>query len=252
MIKIKSRQEIDKMRAAGKILAETFLALKEHIKPGITTYELDSIAKNFIKSNNALCSFKNYSGYPANICTSVNEQVVHGIPSKNTVLSDGDIISVDIGVLYQGFHADSAKTFAVGAISDEAQRLIDVTKESFYRGLLKATTDNRIGDISAAIQSYVEENGYSVVRKLVGHGVGSALHEDPEVPNFGAPGRGVRLLPGMTLAIEPMVNAGGHGVRVLKDGWTVVTQDGSLSAHCENSIAVTDGDPIILTDVDVS
>lgn len=247
MIKIKSRQEIDKMRAAGKILAETFLELKEYIKPGITTYELDSIAKKFIKSNNALCSFKNYSGYPANICTSINEQVVHGIPSKNTVLSDGDIISVDIGVLYQGFHADSAKTFAVGAISDEAQRLIDVTKESFYRGLLKATTDNRIGDISAAIQSYVEENGYSVVRKLVGHGVGSALHEDPEVPNFGTAGRGVRLLPGMTLAIEPMVNMGTYDVDTLSDNWTVVTADGKLSAHYEHTVLITANGPELLT-----
>lgn len=247
MIKIKSRQEIDKMRAAGKILAETFLVLKEHIKPGITTYELDSIAKKFIKSNNALCSFKNYNGYPASICTSVNEQVVHGIPSKNTVLSDGDIISVDIGVLYQGFHGDSAKTFAVGNISDEAQRLIDVTKESFYRGLSCATTDNRLYDISAAIQKYVEDNGFSVVRKLVGHGVGSALHEDPEVPNFGTAGRGVRLLPGMTLAIEPMVNMGTYDVYTLSDNWTVVTADSKLSAHYEHSVLITANGPELLT-----
>jgi len=247
MIKIKSRQEIDKMRAAGKILAETFLALKEHIKPGITTYELDSIAKKFIKNNNALCSFKNYNGYPANICTSVNEQVVHGIPSKTTVLSDGDIISIDIGVLYQGFHADSAKTFAVGAISDEAQRLIDVTRESFYKGLSKATTDNRLLDIGSAIQSYVEENGFSVVRKLVGHGVGSALHEDPEVPNYGTAGRGVRLLPGMTLAIEPMVNMGTYDVDTLSDNWTVVTADRKLSAHYEHSVLITSNGPELLT-----
>ena len=247
MIKIKSRQEIDKMRAAGKILAETFLALEEHIKPGISTYELDSIAKKFIKSNNALCSFKNYNGYPANICTSVNEQVVHGIPSKNKVLSDGDIISIDIGVLYQGFHGDSAKTFAVGTISDEAQRLIDVTKESFFRGLLMATTDNRLLDIGAAIQSYVEENGFSVVRKLIGHGVGSALHEDPEVPNFGTAGRGVRLLPGMTLAIEPMVNMGTYDVDTLSDNWTVVTADGKLSAHFEHSVLITANGPVLLT-----
>ena len=247
MIKIKSRQEIDKMRAAGKILAETFLVLEEHIKPGITTYELDNIAKRFIKSNNALCSFKNYNGYPANICTSVNEQVVHGIPSKNKVLNDGDIISIDIGVLYQGFHGDSAKTFAVGNISDEAQRLIDVTKESFYRGLLKATTDNRVLDIGAAIQNYVEENGFSVVRKLVGHGVGSALHEDPEVPNFGEAGRGIRLLPGMTLAIEPMVNMGTYDVDTLSDNWTVVTADGKLSAHYEHSVLITANGPELLT-----
>lgn len=247
MIKIKSRLEIDKMRTAGKILAETFLALEEHIKPGVTTYELDNIAKKFIKSNNALCSFKNYNGYPANICTSVNEQVVHGIPSKSVMLKDGDIVSIDIGVLYQGFHGDSAKTFAVGKISDEAQRLIDVTKESFYRGFEKATTDNRLFDISAAIQGYAEENGFSVVRKLVGHGVGSALHEDPEVPNFGTAGKGVRLLPGMTLAIEPMINMGTYDVDTLSDGWTVVTADGKLSAHYEHSVLITNNGPEILT-----
>lgn len=247
MIKIKSRQEIDKMRASGKILAETFLVLKEHIKPGVTTYELDNIANKFIKSNNALCSFKGYNGYPASICTSVNEQVVHGIPSKSTILLDGDIISVDIGVLYQGFHSDSAKTFAVGKISGDAQRLIDVTKESFYKGLLCATTDNRLYDISAAIQNYVEENGFSVVRKLVGHGVGSALHEDPEVPNFGMAGRGVRLLPGMTLAIEPMVNMGTYDVNTLSDNWTVVTADGKLSAHYEHSVLITSNGPELLT-----
>ncbi len=247
MIKIKSRQEIDKMRAAGKILAETFLVLEEHLKPGITTHELDSIAKKFIKSNNALCSFKNYNGYPANICTSVNEQVVHGIPSKDKVLSDGDIISIDIGVLYQGFHGDSAKTFAIGNISDEAQRLIDVTKESFHRGFLMATTDNRLYDIGAAIQRYVEENGFSVVRDLVGHGIGSALHEDPEVPNFGTAGRGVRLLPGMTLAIEPMVNMGTYDVDTLSDNWTVVTADGKLSAHHEHTVLITENGPELLT-----
>ncbi len=247
MIKIKSHLEIDKMRTAGKILAETFLALEEHIKPGITTYELDTIAKKFIKSNNALCSFKNYNGYPANICTSVNNQVVHGIPSKNTVLSDGDIVSIDIGVLYQGFHGDSAKTFAVGQISDEAQRLIDVTKESFYKGFQMATCDNRLQDISAAIQQYVEKNGFSVVRKLVGHGIGANLHEDPEVPNFGKAGRGVRLLPGMTLAIEPMVNMGTYDVDTLSDGWTVVTADGKLSAHYEHTVLITSNGPELLT-----
>lgn len=247
MIKIKSRLEIEKMRAAGKILAETFLALEEHIKPGVTTYELDNIAKKFIKSNNALCSFKNYNGYPANICTSVNNQVVHGIPSKNTVLADGDIVSIDIGVLYQGFHGDSAKTFAVGTISDEAQRLIDVTKESFYKGFQMAHSDNRLLDISSAIQTYVEENGFSVVRKLVGHGIGAALHEDPEVPNFGKAGRGVRLLPGMTIAIEPMVNMGTYDVDTLSDGWTVVTADGRLSAHYEHTVLITNNGPELLT-----
>ncbi len=247
MIKIKSPQEIDAMRAAGNITAQTFQRLQEEIKPGITTYELDLIATRFIEKNNASCSFLNYSGYPAHICTSVNDQVVHGIPSKHVVLKEGDIVSIDIGVCYKGYHGDSAKTFPVGKISDEAERLIRVTRESFYEGLQKACAGNRVQDIGASVQAHAEKNGYSVVRSLIGHGVGSALHEDPEVPNFGTPGRGARLIPGMTLAIEPMVNMGAYHVKTLADGWTVVTADGSLSAHYEHSVLIQDGEAEILT-----
>lgn len=247
MIKIKSPHEIEAMRSAGKILAETFEYLAESIQPGISTAELDDIAARFIRKNNATCSFWQYNGYPAHICSSVNEQVVHGIPSKKVKLKEGDIVSLDIGVYYKGYHSDSARTFAVGEISPEAEKLIRVTKESFYEGLKMAQAGNRVFDIGAAVQSYVEENGFSVVRSLVGHGVGSALHEDPEVPNFGTPGRGARLMPGMTLAIEPMVNQGTYHVNTLSDGWTVVTADGKLSAHYEHTILVKDGEAEILT-----
>lgn len=247
MIKIKSPQEIEAMRTAGRITAETFECLREAIQPGITTAELDEIAARFIRKNNATCSFWQYNGYPAHICSSVNEQVVHGIPSKKVTLREGDIVSIDIGVCYKGYHGDSAKTFAVGMISSEAEKLIRVTKESFYEGLKMAQVGNRVFDIGAAVQSYVEQNGYSVVRSLVGHGVGSALHEDPEVPNFGTPGRGARLMPGMTLAIEPMVNQGTYHVNTLSDGWTVVTADGKLSAHYEHSVLIRDGEAEILT-----
>ncbi|MGN1060040.1 MAG: type I methionyl aminopeptidase [Clostridia bacterium] len=247
MIKIKAPHEIEAMRAAGQITAATFQRLAEAVKPGVTTAELDDIAARFIRKNNATCSFWQYNGYPAHICTSVNGQVVHGIPSKHTVLHEGDIVSIDIGVCYQGYHGDSAKTFPVGRISPEAERLIRVTRESFYEGLQMAHTGNRLFDISAAIQGYVEKNGYSVVRSLVGHGVGSALHEDPEVPNFGTAGRGARLLSGMTLAIEPMVNQGTYHVNTLSDQWTVVTADGKLSAHYEHSVLIRDGEAEILT-----
>ncbi len=247
MIKIKSPHEIEAMRAAGEINAATFERLAEAIKPGVTTAELDDIAARFIRQNNASCSFWHYNGYPAHICTSVNGQVVHGIPSKKTELREGDIVSVDIGVYYRGYHSDSAKTFGVGVISEEAEKLIRVTRESFYEGLKMARMGNRVFDISAAIQNHVEKNGYSVVRSLVGHGVGSELHEDPEVPNFGTAGRGPRLLAGMTLAIEPMVNQGTYHVNTLPDQWTVVTADGKLSAHYEHSVLIKDGDAEILT-----
>lgn len=247
MIKIKAPKEIEAMRAAGQINAATFQRLSEAIQPGITTAELDDIAARFIRKNNASCSFWHYNGYPGHICTSVNGQVVHGIPSKHTVLREGDIISLDIGVYYKGYHSDSAKTFPVGQVSPEAERLIRVTRECFYAGLKEAHTGNRVLDIGAAVQRHAEENGYSVVRSLVGHGVGSELHEDPEVPNFGTAGRGARLLAGMTLAIEPMVNQGTYHVNTLSDQWTVVTADGKLSAHYEHSVLIRDGEAEILT-----
>lgn len=247
MIKIKSPHEIEAMRSAGRILAETFEYLNESIQPGITTAELDDLASRFIRKNNATCSFWQYNGFPAHICTSVNEQVVHGIPSKKVKLSEGDLVSVDLGVCYKGYHGDSARTFAVGKISPEAEKLVRVTQESFYEGLKMAQAGNRVFDIGAAVQAYVEQNGFSVVRSLVGHGIGSALHEDPEVPNFGTPGRGARLMPGMTLAIEPMVNQGTYHVNTLSDGWTVVTADGKLSAHYEHTVLIKDGEAEILT-----
>ena len=247
MIRIKSEHEIKKMRIAGRIVAETFEVLREALKPGVTTAELNQLADRYIKKNGATCSFYHYSGYPGSICTSVNEQVVHGIPSRHTVLKEGDIISLDVGACYDGYHGDAARTYAVGAISAEAQKLIDVTKQSFFEGYEKAVPGNRIGDIAHAVQSHVEANGFSVVRALVGHGVGSDMHEAPEVPNFGNAGRGVRLVSGMTIAIEPMVNMGTYHVNTLSDGWTVVTADGKLSAHYENSVVVTGDGPEILT-----
>ena len=247
MIKIKSHSEIENMKAAGRIVAETFELLKEAVKPGVSTLELDEIAAKFIKKNNAVASFKNYNGYPKSICTSVNSQVVHGIPNRNTVLKNGDIISIDIGACYKGYHGDSAKTFGVGTISDEAKKLIDVTRQSFYEGIKAAVPGNRLYDISGSIQEYVESHGYSVVRALVGHGVGSELHESPEVPNFGTKGRGVRLISGMTLAIEPMVNMGTYHVNTLSDGWTVVTADGKLSAHYEHSVLISENGCELLT-----
>ena len=249
MISIKSVKEIDRMKKAGEITALTHRLLEENICDGVTTGELDRIAYEFIKSHNAIPSFLNYNGFPASICSSVNDEVVHGIPGKR-ILADGDIVSIDIGAYINGFHGDCAKTFFVGNVSDEAKRLTEVTRQSFYEGLKFAKAGNRIGDISCAIQTFVESNGYSVVRDLIGHGIGKSLHEDPEVPNFGRAGRGARLYAGMTLAVEPMVNAGTHDVRVKNDGWTVVTLDGKLSAHYENSIAITESDPIVLTDVE--
>ncbi len=247
MIKIKSAQEVNKMRTAGRITAETLQIIKEHVKPGITTMELDRIAEKHITKSGAMCSFYNYNGYPGHICVSVNNQVVHGIPSHNTVLKDGDIVSVDVGAFYDGYHGDAARTFAVGEISPEAERLISVTKESFFEGIKYAVPTNRLFDISAHVQEYVEQNGFSVVRALVGHGIGRNLHEDPEVPNFGKAGRGVRLVSGMTIAVEPMVNLGTYKVITLPDEWTVVTADGKLSAHYENTILITDNGPEILT-----
>lgn len=243
---IKSDRELELMRAAGKIVAETFEKLKEVIKPGITTKELDRIAHRFIRDNKGIPAFLGYSGYPASICTSVNEEVVHGIPGRR-MLKDGDIVGIDIGAIYEGYYGDAARTFEVGNVSEKAKRLIEITKNSFFRGITMAVEGKRLQDISHAIQTYVESNGYSVVRDLVGHGIGKNMHEEPQVPNFGETGKGPRLKSGLTIAIEPMVNEGKYHVKTLSDGWTVVTVDGSLSAHYENTIAITAGEPEILT-----
>ena len=246
MIKIKSLHEIEKMRAAGRIVAEVFEVLKPNILPGVTTRELDKLAAEHIKKANAKCSFYNYSGYPGHICISVNEEVIHGIPGKRA-LKDGDIVSVDVGACVDSYHGDAARTFAVGEISPDAKKLIEITEKSFFAGIRYAIPGNRLGDISANIQKVVEENGFSVVRSFVGHGIGSMLHEDPEVPNYGTAGRGPRLIPGMTIAVEPMVNAGTYQVNTLSDDWTVVTADGKLSAHYENTILITNNGAEILT-----
>ena len=238
MISIKSKSEIEKMRQACRITRDALLLIEKHIKPGVSTLQLDKIAHDYIVSQGATPNFLHYNGFPASICASVNDRVVHGIPDKDTILSEGDIISIDMGACIHGYNGDAARTFPVGKISDEAQRLIDVTKQSFFEGIRYAVHGAKLGDVSAAIQEYVEKNGYSVVRDLVGHGIGRNLHEDPSVPNFGRRGRGVKLASGMTLAIEPMVNAGRYDVFVLDDDWTVVTEDGSLSAHYENTILV--------------
>lgn len=247
MILIKTDNEIEYMRQAGKIVGNTLLKLEEVIKPGITTAELDRIAEEYIVKQGAKPSFKGYCGFPASICASVNEEVVHGIPSNSVVLQEGDIISIDCGAVLNGFHGDAARTFPVGRISDEANHLIEVTKESFFRGVKNAVMGNRLTDISAEIQKYAESFGYSLVREYVGHGIGKDMHEDPEVPNFGRPGRGPKLCKGMVLAIEPMVNMGKYHVRVESNNWTVVTEDGSLSAHYENTVAILENGPEILT-----
>ena len=246
MIVIKNGQELQDMRKACKITAAARALAGEMVRPGMTTEAIDKAVREFIVSQGAKPSFLGYRGFPASTCISVNNTVIHGIPGGK-VLQEGDIVSVDVGAYYKGFHGDCAATFPCGAISAEAQRLIDVTKQSFFEGIAFAKRGYRVSDISHAVQAHVESNGFSVVRAFVGHGVGAQLHEEPEVPNFGNPGRGPRLLPGMTLAIEPMVNEGIHDVRVLKDGWTVVTADGKLSAHYENTVLITDGEPEILT-----
>jgi len=246
MINIKSTSEIAKMRVAGKVVYGTFKELEKHIKPGITTKELDKIAFDYIKSQGAEPSFLGYCGYPASICASVNDTVIHGIPD-GTVLKEGDIISIDIGAIKDGYHGDAARTYPVGKISDEAARLIEVTKQSFFEGLKYARHGERLFSISATIQDYVESNGYSVIRNYCGHGIGKEMHESPEIPNHGVFGRGIRLAKGMTIAVEPMVNAGGFETKCLSDGWTVKSKDGSLSAHYENTILITDGEPELLT-----
>ena len=248
MIIIKSANEIEKIRESGKIVSEALSLAGELIKPGIATAEIDAAIEKLILSHNATPSFKNYNGFPAASCISPNYIVVHGIPSKKTVLREGDIVSVDVGALYQGYHADAARTYPVGNISSQARQLIDVTKECFFKGAEAAVIGNRVGDIGFAVQSHAEKFGYGVVRELVGHGVGKKLHEEPDVPNFGNSGRGVRLMRGMVIAIEPMINEGTAAVDFnSEDGWTVTTRDKKLSAHYENTVAITDNGPLILT-----
>lgn len=246
MIYIKSDSEIDAMRHAGRIVGETLAMLEEVVKPQITTADLDKIAEEYIIKAGAKPSFKGLYGFPASLCVSVNEEVVHGIPGSR-ILQEGDIVSVDCGAYYEGFHGDATRTFPVGKISSEAQRLIDVTRESFFEGVKCACVGNRIGDIGNAVQTYVEKNGFSVVKDYVGHGIGRKMHEEPSVPNYGKKNRGPKLVKGMAIAIEPMVNAGDYRVKELNNGWTVVTLDGKPSAHYENTLVILDNGPEILT-----
>ncbi len=246
MIQLKSQREIDCMKRAGCIAASALAAAGRSVQEGITTAELDRFIHSYIKKRGAIPTFLGYGGFPGSACISVNDQVIHGIPGKR-VLQNGDLVKIDVGATIDGYVADCANTFVVGECSPDATKLIEVTRQSFYEGIAQAQVGNRISDISHAIQTYVEQNGFSVVRDFVGHGVGSELHEDPEVPNFGLPGKGARLSAGMTLAVEPMVNQGTHFVRVLDDGWTVLTRDGKLSAHYENSFVITENGPVILT-----
>lgn len=247
MIILKSQLEIEQMREAGNIVALAHEIIAKSIKPGISTLKLDQIVENLIREHGAIPAFKGYGGFPGSICASINNEVVHGIPSAGRILKDGDIISVDIGSILNGYYGDGAKTYAVGTITDEAKKLIEVTRQSFYEGLKFCKVGYRLSDISHAVQTYVEANGFSVVRDFVGHGIGTSMHEEPQIPNYGKPGKGPRLAKGMVLAIEPMVNTGGYDVKVLGDDWTVETIDGSLSAHYEHTIAITDDEPIILT-----
>ena len=246
-VTIKSAREIELMREAGRLLAEVHDELAAFIKPGISTKDIDKLGEKLIRDRGCIPNFLNYNGYPASICVSVNDEVVHGIPNKHRILQDGDIVSLDAGLIYKGYHSDAARTHAVGTISKEAQQLIDVTRQSFFEGIKYAKAGNRLHDISNAIAAYAESFGYGVVRDLVGHGIGTALHEDPQIPNFKQLRRGMKLVPGMTLAIEPMINAGTWEVCWLDDDWTVVSEDGSLSAHYENTVLITDGEPEILT-----
>ena len=250
MIIIKNSEQIALMKQAGRITAEALLVARDMIRPGISTKEIDTKIRTFIEKCGAVPSFLGYGGFPGSACISINEEVIHGIPSDRVILSEGDIVKIDVGARFRGYNGDSARTYPVGKVSDEALRLISVTERSFYEAMKYAKAGCRVGDIGFAVENFVISNGFSVVRDFVGHGVGAQLHEEPEVPNFGRAGRGARLYAGMTLAVEPMVNAGTHDVRVKNDGWTVVTLDDKLSAHYENSIAITESDPIVLTDVE--
>lgn len=243
----KSQAEIELMQEAGRILAITHNELKKELKAGMSTKDIDTLGETIIRDYGCIPSFLNYCGYPASICVSVNDEVVHGIPDAKRIIQDGDIVSLDAGVIYKGYHSDAARTIMVGRVSEEAKRLVEVTRQSFFEGIRYAKPGYHIIDIGRAIQEYVEANGFSVVRDLVGHGIGKKLHEKPNIPNFAGKGKGVRLRPGMTLAIEPMVNAGEYDVVWLDDDWTVVTYDGSLSAHYENTILITEKEPVILS-----
>ena len=250
MVQIKNSEQLACMRRAGRITGEAILVAREYIKEGVSTKQLDTIIRNYIEKCGAKPSFLGYGGFPGSACISINNEVIHGIPSAKRFLKEGDIVKIDVGAYIGGYHGDSANTFGVGKISEEAEKLIAVTRESFFRGVKMAAKGKRVGDIGSEICGYAEGLGYGVVRKFVGHGIGHELHEDPEIPNFGTAGRGVRLYPGMTIAIEPMINIGTRDVKVLDDGWTVITADGSLSAHYEHTVAITDGEPILLTYVE--
>ncbi|NLG93518.1 MAG: type I methionyl aminopeptidase [Clostridiales bacterium] len=247
MIVLKTSRELSAMRAAGRIAARALKLAGEAVEPGVSTWEIDRIARRYIEEQGAKPTFLGYGGFPASACISVNNVVIHGIPSKDTIIKQGDIVSIDIGATFDGYVGDNAYTFPCGDVSAQAQALMDATRESLYEGIKAAKVGARIGDIGSAIQRYTEARGYSVVRDFVGHGVGAKMHEDPTVPNYGTPGRGVRLLSGMTIAIEPMINQGVKEVKTLADGWTTVTADGKLSAHFEHSVAITPDGPVILT-----
>lgn len=249
MIKLKNSEQLAAMKEAGRITGEALYVAGEAIKEGVSTYEIDRIVRAHIEKQGAKPSFLGYGGFPGSACISINDEVIHGIPSKKRILREGDVVKVDVGAFYRGFHGDAARTFAVGNVTEEAKKLIEVTRQCFYKGAEQAVVGNRIGDIGSVIEAHAAENGFSVVRSYVGHGVGHELHEDPEVPNYGNAGRGARLCAGMTLAIEPMVNTGTYSVKVLGDGWTVKTADGGLSAHYENTVAITEDGPILLTDI---
>ena len=246
-VTIKSEREIELMRESCRLLAIVHKEMEEAIRPGMTTMDIDSIGDSVIRKLGCIPNFKNYHGYPASVCVSVNDEVVHGIPSKKRILQEGDIVSLDAGLIYKGYHSDAARTHAVGEISPQARKLMDVTKQSFFEGIKMAKAGNHLHDISNAIDAFIKPYGYGIVRDLVGHGIGTQLHEDPQIPNFAQSRRGMKLRPGMTLAIEPMINIGRADVVWLDDDWTVVTEDGSLSAHYENTILITDGEPEILT-----
>ncbi len=247
MIVLKSRRELQLMREAGRIVAVTLAELAEAVRPGISTVQLERLAVKIIRKHKAVPSFKGYQGYPRSICVSINEEVVHGMPRKKRVLKEGDIVSIDVGVIYKGYHGDAAITVGVDGISEEARKLIEATKGALEAGIAAARPGNRLGDVSWAIQSYAESRGYNVVREYTGHGIGRKMHEEPQVPNFGQPHKGVLLRPGMTFALEPMLTVGTWEVEVLGDGWTVVTKDRSLAAHFEHTVAVTEGEPEVLT-----